>query len=85
VAARYGRERLVRPLIDAEAPLRARDLRDRTPLAVAVRACGEPPSGAGDCIATVRALLEAGAWPEAWMLRTADEELAEVLERYLAA
>lgn len=85
VAARYGRERLVRPLIDAEAPLRARDLYDRTPLAVAVRACGDPPIGAGDCIATVRALLEAGAWPEAWMLRTADEELAEVLERYLAA
>jgi ankyrin repeat protein len=85
VAARHGRSELIRPLIDAEAPLRARNRSDRTPLALAVRSCAEPPLGAGDPLQTVRALLEAGAWPEAWMLRSADDDLAELLNRYLAA
>ncbi len=85
VAARHGRSELIRPLIDAEAPLRARNRSDRTPLALAIHTCAEPPLGAGDPLQTVRALLESGAWPEAWMLRSADEELAELLNRYLAA
>lgn len=85
VAARFGRSELVRPLIDAEAPLRARNAADRTPLALAVRAAIDPPRGAGDTLETVRALLAGGAWPEAWMLRAADGELAELLQRHLAA
>ena len=79
VAARHGRWELLYQLLDAGAPLRARNLDDRTPLDLAVRGAESPLFGSGNYVETVRILVEAGARPEAWMLKAAPEAVSEVL------
>ena len=81
IAAKYGREKFLYMLLDAQAPLRAHNFDDRTPLALAVCFSESPPTGGGDYLETVRCLLEAGARPEAWMLNIASPEIAELLGR----
>ncbi len=79
VAARYGRSELLYQLLDAGAPLRARNLDDRTPLDLAVRGAESPRYDSGNYIETVRILVEAGARPEAWMLKAAPEAVTDLL------
>ena len=79
VAARFGRSELLHPLLDAQAPLRARNADGRTPLALAVRSSDDPPHGVGDLPETVRILLDCGARPEAWMLNCGSQDVVELL------
>lgn len=81
VAARYGRHELLYMLLDSQAPLRARNDEERTPLELAVAGAEDPLPGSGDYVAAVQILLEAGARPEPWMRKCASAEIRDLLER----
>lgn len=79
MAARFGRSELIQPLLDAGAPLRARNHDDHTPLDLAVRGSEAQLANPGDYEASVRILVEAGSRPEAWMLKQAPQAIRDLL------
>ena len=85
-AAYAGRAQTVSLLLERGAEVDARDANfDATPLAFATVGSGERPAPSGDWVATVRALLDAGASREGvWLSgsKAPSEDVAEVLGDY---
>lgn len=84
-AAWYGQTQMVRLLLERGAPLDlpANPPEDSTPFIWAAHGFGHCKNPQGDYAAIVRAMIEAGAKPDAKLAEMASEEVAELIMRHI--